>query len=289
MTKPDSIVDKPPPPPIMNNPTISIITIAKNNLAGLKLTAKSIEAHVDAQNSSTQLIEWVVVDGASKDGSYNYLQSLRSKWKFVWRSEPDLGIFDAMNKGLQLASGDYVYFLNSGDTLYSATCITEAVQMFSKNDDIVCGQVSVLDCNGNPLGLVKLDPWIPHQGAFVKRDLLFDYGFDPKLKVFGDLDLWYRLRADGKFHPKMIDLIVAEIKLDGVGSHPKFIWRRLRDKFRFNLKHKRFVRAVSDCLFLVAAWLVYKSFGYSACLEFQRLAKVVINRTKASGRLLFGF
>src|SRR5690606_1825584 len=84
-----------------------LITVTKDNLFGLQVTAQSIQAQ------SEKDYEWIVIDGASTDGTQDYLQSAPA----AWISETDRGIYDAMNKGIERATGRYVLFLNAGDML----------------------------------------------------------------------------------------------------------------------------------------------------------------------------
>ncbi len=86
----------------------SVITVCYNDLDGLKNTYGSI------QGQAYRNFEWIVVDGASKDGTADWLKSLEDPW-LVWSSEPDKGIFDAMNKGIDKTTGDFIVFMNSSD------------------------------------------------------------------------------------------------------------------------------------------------------------------------------
>ncbi|HBR4018224.1 TPA: glycosyltransferase, partial [Klebsiella pneumoniae] len=93
---------------------LSIITVAYNNRAGIEQTFNSLD-YIDDKDMPS--IEWVVIDGGSTDGTYDYLCTLKSKIAIKYLSEKDQGIYDAMNKGILMSSGDYALFLNSGDTL----------------------------------------------------------------------------------------------------------------------------------------------------------------------------
>ena len=100
---------------------LSIITINYNNAAGLKKTLDSVAAQTYTD------FEHIIVDGASTDGSVDeiiaYSQSpIANRHKIIWLSEPDTGIYNAMNKGIKKASGDYLLFLNSGDFLVEKMC-----------------------------------------------------------------------------------------------------------------------------------------------------------------------
>lgn len=87
----------------------SIITVVYNNISGLIKTADSIK------NQGFRDFEWVVVDGGSTDGGVDWLHGFSSDYEMHWKSEPDSGIYDAMRKGWERSSGEYVIFMNSGD------------------------------------------------------------------------------------------------------------------------------------------------------------------------------
>ncbi len=87
---------------------LSIITINKNNAYGLRKTIQSVI------NQTYSNIEYIIIDGASTDGSIDVIKKFEDKIDW-WASEPDTGIYNAMNKGIKIATGDYCQFLNSGD------------------------------------------------------------------------------------------------------------------------------------------------------------------------------
>ncbi len=188
---------------------ISIITICKNNLNGIKSTLKS----VDEQTSS--YFEHIMIDGASTDGSFAYILENEKPYR-VALSEPDTGISNAFNKGLALASGDYVVFLNSGDTFTSNNVIESVV------DDIhTYGEIDIYTYVGKLGGHTvpeKIEEkyadeyWctakLPHQATFVRK-ALFDTlgGFDENLKLRMDYDFFYRCYKSGssyKYIPRLI-------------------------------------------------------------------------------------
>ena len=105
---------------------LTIITINYNNSEGLKCTVNSV------LNQSFTDFEYVVIDGASKDDSVEFLQSIKSK-NFEYISEPDTGIYNAMNKGIERAKGKYLLFLNSGDYLENEN-VLDIIQLFFNND-----------------------------------------------------------------------------------------------------------------------------------------------------------
>lgn len=167
---------------------ISVITVNRNDCPGLRKTIESVVAQTVAP------FEFVVIDGASTDGSAELLSEY-GKYISYGISEPDKGIYNAMNKGLAQAHGDYCIFMNSGDCFASAD-VLEKIAASGADADIICGDAVILT---EPVGR-KVHPEeitmkflfessICHQAAFIKRDLLA-CGFDESLKIVADRKLF---------------------------------------------------------------------------------------------------
>lgn len=236
---------------------ISIITINLNNKIGLK---DSIESVIN-QNIEND-IEFIVIDGLSSDGSSDVIELYKNSIdKYI--SEDDAGIFDAMNKGIDLSTGEYIYFLNSGDRFASDNVLKIAIEAMNKKAnqyDIYCGDVATFRF-GEYLGLADLNPWICHQGAFVKNKVMKSYKFDSNYYVFGDLDLWTRMNKDGKFKYSQLNKIIANMELDGIGTNPRFIFKRLKDKLYYAKKNGNYLGLALSFIIGVVGFLVFKVFG----------------------------
>jgi virginiamycin A acetyltransferase len=236
---------------------ISIVTINLNMKDGLE---KSIKSSL-AQDSRDE-IEYIVVDGESTDGSQDVIEKYRSFIDKV-KIEKDTGIFDAMNKGIDLASGEYIYFLNSGDEFASDDVLKYVIGEIDKNQseyNILYGQVATYRF-GEYIGIANLFPWLAHQGAFVKTQLMKEYKFDDRFKIFGDLDFWTRLSRDNKYKYRTIDKIIANMEIDGIGSHPKYTFKRLKDKRHYAKKHKQYMNYIASCISESFGYIIYKIFG----------------------------
>jgi glycosyltransferase involved in cell wall biosynthesis len=169
------------------NKKLSIITINYNNLAGLKRTIESVV------NQTWQEFEYIVIDGGSTDGSAEYIQSHSEKLDY-WVSEPDKGIYNAMNKGIAKASGEYLLFLNSGDHLYSATVLAENHSAI-KEKDLIYFNIVYVDEKGSyaiaypealNFSFFYLDT-LCHQSTLIKRTLFEKVGlYDENLKLVSD-------------------------------------------------------------------------------------------------------
>lgn len=233
---------------------ISVITINLNNKKGLEASIQSV---ID-QNASN-FIEFIIVDGCSEDGSQELIQ--RNK-EFINKIiiEKDSGIFEAMNKGIELASQDYIYFLNSGDIFATNDTILKVLPYLEDCHDIVCGRVNAF-VNNRFQKEINVKPWLAHQGAFVSSRIMKSYKFDSNYKIFGDLDLWYRLVDDKIFNPVFCDVIVCNMEMDGVGSHPKFYKTRIKDKKRIFSKHGGWKAYVPTVCIEYVKFTYYTMFG----------------------------
>lgn len=167
---------------------VSIITINYNNAKGLKKTLDSIVSQNQAD------FEYIVIDGNSTDGSQNIIEEY-SKQISYWISEPDSGIYNAMNKGIRQATGEYVLFINSGDIIRTETNLSSIISQIT-GEDIIFFDLEVCDISNNRY--VKIYPdrldfkyfaedSLPHMASFIKKDLLVKYGYySEKIKISSD-------------------------------------------------------------------------------------------------------
>src|SRR5690554_5935160 len=126
-------------------PTLSVITVVYNNVKDIARTLHSV------LDQSYPHIEYVVVDGGSTDGTLAVLRQYEDRISQLI-SEPDEGIYDAMNKGLRMATGDYVLFMNSGDQLYASNTV-EAVFASAPDSDIYYGETELRNESWEPIGI----------------------------------------------------------------------------------------------------------------------------------------
>ena len=180
-------------------PKLSIITVCRNEEAGIAKTAESIV------RQTWQDFEWIVIDGASTDGTLGKLKPYAGRiGRLV--SEPDSGIYNAMNKGIRLAQGEYLIFMNGGDAFHHPEVLEE---VFSKNPDgdVLYGDV-ILDNGGEQTkceypSSIKSPLWfanrcISHQGAFIRKELFNRYGmYDETLQIVSDWKHWIIFSLNG--------------------------------------------------------------------------------------------
>lgn len=135
---------------MIDTPKVSVITVVFNGLEEFKVTFQSV------LNQTYKSIEFVVIDGASKDGTLEFIAANADKINF-WKSEKDKGIYDAMNKGIEAATGDYLLFLNAGDTFYSSTTLEVIFKQIQGLPDIIYSDTLLVDEAYNEIGLRSVE------------------------------------------------------------------------------------------------------------------------------------
>lgn len=243
---------------IKNSPKISIITVVFNGEKYLEETMQSVI------NQTYKNIEYIIVDGGSTDGTLNIVRKYEDKISY-WISEPDDGIFDAMNKGAESATGEYIYYLNAGDTFYSNDILLGVANHISTDKDsshtLLVGNV-LLTHNGKDLRFATVAGInLPHQGAFVKMEMVKKYKFNSKLKIYGDGDLWYRMKEGGEFVSIQISDTICKFPLDGVGSSPKFIWNRYSESKYLCMQRGQKFAIIRRFLLSLFGYTVYRVGG----------------------------
>lgn len=171
---------------------LSVITVTYNAERTLKPTLESIFAQ-DYDN-----IETIVIDGGSSDGTVGILEEFDSRIA-CWISEPDEGLYDAMNKGLKRATGDYVCFINAGDVIYSPDTVRKTVEGICGNGfpDVVYGETAVIDSAGKRVGMRRLKaPGRLNWKSFKWGMLVCHQSFLVKRRIAPFYDTGYRLAAD---------------------------------------------------------------------------------------------
>lgn len=167
---------------------LSIITINYNNLSGLKRTIDSVVAQTFKD------YEWIVIDGGSTDGSKELIEQYKNHFAY-WCCEPDKGIYNALNKGLTHAHGDYVQFLNSGDWMYENTTLEKVFSDIDNTYDIYYGDMVQVNDGEKQNPITYPDelgffffPYnnICHQATFYRRSLFENNPYDESLTIVSD-------------------------------------------------------------------------------------------------------
>ncbi|MBR6848223.1 MAG: glycosyltransferase [Bacteroidales bacterium] len=209
---------------------LSIITINRNNATGLERTLKSVATQTFKE------FEYIIVDGASRDDSVEMIKRYQSEFtQLKWVSEPDSGIYNAMNKGIQMASGDYIQILNSGDCL-AADDVTErmlAALEKAAYPTILYGNMVKCFPDGRRLvdkgpegqEITMLDMFegtLNHSSALISRDLFSKYGcYDEQLRIVSDWKWYIQAIIFGGEKPQYVDQNVTVFDMNGISETNK--------------------------------------------------------------------
>ena len=205
------------------NPSLSIITINFNNRDGLQKTIESVisQSYTD--------FEWIVIDGGSTDGSLALIEQYAKHFAY-WVSEPDKGIYNAMNKGIKQSLGDYLLFLNSGDRLCDKYVVEDFLKLSFK-EDIVSGNIiiddSIYDVRFSPdeeeLSYSYMcEGTILHPSSFIKRELFLKYGdYDESLKIVSDWKFFFICLIQHSCSYRKWERCISSFNTGGISESPK--------------------------------------------------------------------
>lgn len=216
-------------------PLVSVITVVFNGVKELAATIQSVTSQ------SYDNLEYLVIDGCSTDGTLDVIRLHDGKIDY-WLSEPDCGVYDAMNKSIEKASGDWLLFLGAGDLLLN--CLHAVVPLLSDPSTVYYGDVYMPGKHrlyDGRFGRHKLSRVnIPHQATFYPKALFDDYRFDLRYPILADYDLNIRAFCDKKFAYRYIPVLVTIYEdREGVSSRIQdTVFNRdnysiLRDNFGF--------------------------------------------------------
>ncbi len=189
-------------------PLLSIITVVFNGEKYLEQTLQSV------LNQTCNNIEHIIIDGGSTDGTLDIVRKYEDKIAY-WLSEPDNGIYDAMNKGIKLAAGEWINFLNAGDTFYQPSTIEEIFKSAYGSADLIYGDNEIRynhDFSVIRQAADTRDLWkgiiVNHQSLFVKTHLIKKHPFNLTYKIGADYDFIYSAYAN-KYRFYKIKTVVA--------------------------------------------------------------------------------
>ncbi|MGN1164814.1 MAG: glycosyltransferase family 2 protein [Lachnospiraceae bacterium] len=245
---------------------LSIITINYNNCDGLRRTIESVV------NQTCRDFEYIIIDGGSTDGSVDVIKKYASQIDY-WVSEPDKGIYNAMNKGVAVAKGEYCLFMNSGDCLYKSNVIHD-VLAHGLDADVVTGGIEYADKN------IYFAPskvsmrhfyrrTLFHQATFISTEVLRHIPYDESLTIASDWKFFIEAIVVNGFSYSPMNIIIADMEAGGRGSnvevskkeHSKVLHELLPeyvfadydvfldgeddyDRFYKSVKHSRFKRLI---------------------------------------------
>lgn len=201
---------------------VSVVTINYNEAHWLDATIQSV------LNQTYPNVEYIIIDGGSADDSVNIIKKYEGRISY-WVSEPDNGIYHAMNKGILCAKGDYLSFMNSGDVFHSTKAIEELVNNLDGND-FIFGNIILKEKNRNRLLTypAKLDfrffleRAIPHQSSLIRRSLFSAYGlYSEHWKISSDWEFFLLCICKHNCSYKYLDFTVCVYDHYGVSSRPE--------------------------------------------------------------------
>lgn len=199
---------------------ISIVTVNYNNKAGLERTILSVI------NQTAREFEFIVIDGGSTDGSKDVLKRYQTNFNH-WISEPDSGIYNAMNKGIKLATGNYICFLNSGDVLSKDTILEEVEQQIDPTAGIIYGDAAYLEPNGKVIRNYPdelsfrffLEQNLSHQASFIRRSLFSDlFYYNENYKIVSDWEFFAYAICKANIPYKHLNLVICDYDTTGISS-----------------------------------------------------------------------
>ncbi len=230
-----------------NPPLITFITVVYNGVSELEATIKSILAQTEKR------FEYFIIDGGSTDGTIDLIKKYESQLT-GWKSERDKGLYDAMNKGMTFGAGEYLWFMNAGDLVYSDDTLQKIFSSLKEKEEpgVIYGETEIIDETGKSLGQRRLKApetlnwkslqWgmvVCHQSFIVKRDLCEEYNLHYRFAA--DVDWMIRvLKKSKQVHNAGITLC----KFKSGGLTYKNIRHGLKERFRIMVKNYGLIKTV---------------------------------------------
>jgi putative colanic acid biosynthesis glycosyltransferase len=262
--------------------TFSIITVTYNDSKGLRKTFDSVKSQI------FQDYEWIIIDGNSKDDTKTFMESITMP-NCIWISEKDSGIYDAMNKGINLCNGQYTVFLNAGDTLPSSDTLIKINTFIGEQihiPDVVMGIATYILPNGLKMHKYpkKVEDYLwhgmpaNHQAIYFSKATIKKNLYDPKYKICGDYYIIAKLYMQNMLF-SIINEPLVEFAIGGASYYKVgTLWRESyivkRDilHLRLHLRIKSFIKSVVSTLGLIIVSQTYLNW----------LGKVILRMKKIS-------
>jgi len=264
---------------------LSIITVNLNNAEGLRKTIESVVSQTFTD------FEYIIIDGGSTDGSVDIIKQYADRITY-WVSEPDKGIYNAMNKGILQAKGEYCQFLNSGDFLYSNKVLND---VFYPNftEDIITGDMLKLF----PDNITKLDKGqayarlqkgqnltlydmfygtINHSSSFIKRELFNKYGlYDENYKIVSDWIFFLKTIGFAGIEVKYVNIVISCFDMSGISNTNLALRNRERKIALEKIVPKQIL---SDYNYFKELEQQYQTFDYILKYKITRIIVKAINK-----------
>ena len=207
---------------------ISVVTVCRNAESCIEETVQSV------LNQSFDNYEYLVIDGASTDHTMQILRKYEEEFKkkgirFFYISEPDKGIYDAMNKSLLYAHGEWILFMNSGDSFFDGNVLEHVFESDCLSKDVIYGDVVLKENDMYKRAVAgyitdnSIHSPICHQGTIIKTRLMKEYRFDTNYRLAADYDLLLRLYKSG-FSFLKTNIVFAVFGLGGTSSKQSLVY-----------------------------------------------------------------
>lgn len=230
---------------------ISIITVCKNAENAIERTMLSVVT----QSCFAENIEYLIIDGASTDKTVEIIKQYSNKYPIKWISEPDSGIYNAMNKGIKIANGEYLLFLNAGDYLVHYNVVKLLLNTFAENIDVIHGNTFCLDVFSEKYFVrgVQEHPGsdfffvntLPHQATFYKKEVFEKFGgYEENFKIISDNILNKKLLCDYHVSTTYVDQIISVFLNDGISSTNRELDLQERKIFQENYFSKNEIEEI---------------------------------------------
>ncbi len=229
----------------MNQPFFTVITVCYNSKSSIETTIDSVV------KQSFSDWEYILVDGGSTDGTIDIIQEYKKNYENVsFISEKDEGIYDAMNKGIRMSKGKFIFFLNSADSFHDKNVLQKVFDNIKQDDQIYYGDVCRVLEGGKVVSKEILNDWrifwartICHQTIFSPSIFLKEHTFELKYKICADQEWIYYCKSKGiKFCH--IDLVICDYDMNGVSSDDKNREICLRERLLIQGKYYPFLNKI---------------------------------------------
>jgi len=257
------------------NKNLSIVVIVKNGEHEISMTLQSI------REQRLQNLELIIIDGKSTDGTIGVVQKFEDVVTCIV-SEPDKGHYDAYNKGRELATGDFILYLNCGDRFSDKNQVKKAVSQILYKDQLYFSRAIIrsgkvvfhyppyrdLGSNWHKKNLPNM------QTMFFPKMFYESHSFNLQLRLTADDD--FKLHAIKKLKVNFIDTDLIEFNRDGISSNHKsfkLLLERIRESLMLNLEHSRYFRLFLDPLKRILMYLIHSIFGDEKFIKFIKFVK----------------
>lgn len=269
---------------LKKKPLITIITVVFNGEKTLERTIQSVI------NQTYKNIEYIIIDGNSTDGTLGIIQKYNKKIDY-WISEQDKGIYNAMNKGIKLAKGDYIYILGSDDYLYDREVLQKISIHLLNNYDLVYGDIKtihkvygeiIFPKREIKLKDIKRRKMPPHTSLFMKKDIILGKGlFNTEYKIASDYELICKCYLDN-YNVKYIPEIIAIFSLDGTSSNSSNQWKLYREDKKIIRENFGLRYSFNYLMVHGFSLIVQDIFFYLGILDYYRQLKSIVLGKKTS-------